>query len=352
MHPLYNPAQEHNWLQQIVDWSLKEDEVITSLQQEGDDSPDTAKQLTKWRKRFAQLRKLAENRKTATVHGYVPSQATYATPYLLERSHQLHYRFSQFLQDRLLHRIPGVIAVSDTGDIDSEHEEDVQAEEDSQIEGEKEKEMTLRPVPIGGHTLPPLPYPYNALEPYIDEKTMHLHHDKHHKSYVEGLNKAEKEMEKARQSGNFSLIKHWEREAAFNGAGHYLHTIFWKNMKPKGGGKATGAIAREINRTFGGFEKFKQHFSAAAEKVEGGGWALLIWAPRAHRVEILQAEKHQNLSQQDMIPILVLDVWEHAYYLKYNSDRKAYIDAWWHVVDWDNVNYRFLKARKVKWKPF
>jgi len=208
------------------------------------------------------------------------------------------------------------------------------------------------PVPIGGHTLPPLPYPYNALEPHIDTKTMQLHHDIHHKSYVDGLNKAELEMQKARKTGDFALIKHWEREAAFNGAGHYLHTLFWNIMSPQGGGKPSGALAAEIDRDFGSFEAFKKHFSQAAEKVEGGGWAILVWSPRSHRLEILQAEKHQNLSQWDVIPLLALDVWEHAYYLKYQTERGKYVAAWWNVVNWPHVNERFTTARQVKWHPY
>lgn len=209
-----------------------------------------------------------------------------------------------------------------------------------------------RSVPIGQHRLPPLPYAYDALEPYIDAQTMHLHHDRHHRSYVEGLNKAERMMAQARESGNYDLLRHWEREAAFNGAGHYLHTIFWHNMSPAGGGEPHGALAEQIARDFGSFERFKQHFSAAAEQAEGVGWALLVWAPRAHHLEILQSEKHQNLSQWDVIPLLVLDVWEHAYYLKYQNERKRYIEAWWNLVNWDNVAERFEKARRLKWEPF
>src|SRR5690606_33556651 len=125
------------------------------------------------------------------------------------------------------------------------------------------------PVPIGGHTLPPLPYPYDALEPWIDEETMRLHHDKHHKSYVDGLNQAERMMAEARKTGDFALLKHWEREAAFHGAGHYLHTIFWCVMGPDGGGKPAGALLSQIERDFGSFDAFKAHFSQAAEKVEG-----------------------------------------------------------------------------------
>ncbi|GIP34733.1 Fe-Mn family superoxide dismutase [Paenibacillus sp. J2TS4] len=210
----------------------------------------------------------------------------------------------------------------------------------------------LKPVPIGGHVLPPLPYSYDALEPHIDAETMKLHHDIHHKSYVDGLNTAEKNMAKARQTGDFSLIKHWEREAAFNGAGHYLHTIFWNVMTPKGGGKPTGPIAQQINKDFGSFANFKKHFSEAAGKVEGGGWAILVWSPRSHRLEILQAEKHQNLSQWDIVPLLVLDVWEHAYYLKYKTERPKYVDAWWNVVNWNHVNERFEQARKLRWHPY
>ncbi|MDR6224618.1 superoxide dismutase [Desmospora profundinema] len=216
----------------------------------------------------------------------------------------------------------------------------------------EEHKVRLNPVPIGKHVLPPLPYPYDALEPYIDAKTMRLHHDDHHRSYVEGLNKAEKMMAQARRTGDFDLIKHWEREAAFNGAGHYLHTLFWETMTPKGGGKPTGALARQIRQDFGSFDAFKKHFSAAAEKVEGGGWAILVWSPRSHRLEILQAEKHQNLSQQDQVPLLPLDVWEHAYYLKYPNKRKDYIDAWWNVVNWPAVSRRYRQARRLLWKPY
>lgn len=209
-----------------------------------------------------------------------------------------------------------------------------------------------KPVPIGGHTLPPLPYAYNALEPYIDEETMKLHHDIHHKAYVDGLNKAETMLRKSRETGDFDLVKHWEREAAFNGAGHYLHTIFWNVMNPKGGGKPDGALARQIDQDFGSYQAFHKQFSQAAEKVEGGGWAILVWSPRSHRLEILQAEKHQNLSQWDVIPLLALDVWEHAYYLKYKNERAKYIEAWWNLVYWPHVNERFSAARMLRWHPY
>lgn len=217
---------------------------------------------------------------------------------------------------------------------------------------ESVRKTTHKRVPIGGHTLPPLPYPYNALEPYISEEIMRLHHDIHHKSYVDGLNKAEKMMEKARLTNNYDLLKHWEREAAFHGSGHYLHTIFWNVMKPKGGGIPGGGLASQIKKDFGSFEQFKEHFTEAAKKVEGVGWAILVWAPRAQRLEILQSEKHQLMTQWDTIPLLVLDVWEHAYYLQYKTDKDNYIKNWWNIVNWDEVENRFEEAYKLKWNSY
>jgi len=207
-------------------------------------------------------------------------------------------------------------------------------------------------VPPGKHKLPPLPYSYDALEPTIDEEIMRLHHDKHHQSYVDGLNKAETKMKEARQKSNFDLIRHWEREAAFNGAGHYLHTIFWNVMSPNGGGKPQGALLEQIKHDFGNYNAFKNHFTEAAKNVEGPGWAILVWSPRSHRLEILQAEKHQLLSQWDVVPLLVLDVWEHAYYLQYKTDKDKYVDNWWNVVNWDHVAKRFNEAEKLRWKPY
>ncbi len=204
-----------------------------------------------------------------------------------------------------------------------------------------------RPVPIGGHRLPPLKYEYDALEPYISAETMRLHHDKHHQSYVDGLNKAELELKKARETGNYDLIKHWEREAAFHGAGHYLHSIFWDVMHPNGGGEPKGRLRQQIEHDFGSFQKMKTHFTEAANAVEGSGWALLVWSPQAKRLQILQAEKHQNWSQQDVIPLLVLDVWEHAYYLQYKNERKRYVENWWNVVYWPEVERRFERAKAV-----
>ena len=207
-------------------------------------------------------------------------------------------------------------------------------------------------ISAGKHILPPLPYDYSALEPHISGEIMRLHHDKHHQSYVDGLNKAEVMLQKARNNNDYSLVKHWSRELAFHGSGHYLHTIFWNNMSPEGGGKPSGALLKEMNKYFGSFEKFKSHFTEAAKQVEGVGWAILVWSPRARRLEILQSERHMLLTQWDTIPLLALDVWEHAYYLQYKNNRGDYIKNWWNVVNWKDVENRYLKASELKWKPF
>ena len=195
------------------------------------------------------------------------------------------------------------------------------------------------------HELPPLPYDYNALEPHIDEQTMRLHHDKHHLAYVNGLNNAEGKLAEARQKSDFSLVKHWERELAFHGAGHFLHCIFWENMSPKGGGEPTGELASALNGTFGSFQNFMAHFKAAGAAVEGSGWAILVRNDMTKRLEILTAEKHQNLCQWTVTPLLALDVWEHAYYLKYQNNRAAYIDGFTKVINWEDVGARLANKK-------
>lgn len=194
------------------------------------------------------------------------------------------------------------------------------------------------------HELPPLEYPYEALEPHIDAQTMKLHHDIHHQAYVNGLNTAETKLAAAREGNDFALVKHWERELAFHGAGHFLHCVFWKNMSPTGGGKPEGALLKQIEKDFNSYESFVAHFKAAAAAVEGSGWALLVKNTMAQKLEILTAEKHQNLTQWVVEPLLVLDVWEHAYYLKYQNKRPAYVEAFFNVINWQDVAERFGKA--------
>ena len=194
------------------------------------------------------------------------------------------------------------------------------------------------------HELPQLPYAYDALEPHYDEATVRLHHDIHHKGYVDGLNNAEAKLAEAREKGDFGLIKHWERELAFHGSGHILHSLFWSNMTPNGGGTPAGSLGERIDQDFGSFESFKKQFSAAAVAVEGSGWAVLVWNPEFQKLEILQAEKHQNLTQWGAVPLLTVDVWEHAYYLKYQNKRAAWVEAWWNLINWNDVAERFAKC--------
>ena len=202
-----------------------------------------------------------------------------------------------------------------------------------------------RYVPPGKHKLPPLPYPYDALEPIISANTLKNHHDHHHKTYVDGLNKAELALAGARQRNNFALVKYWENELALNGSGHILHSIYWTIMAPEGcGGEPGPCTCKEITRYFGSFDGFLNQFVNAAIKVEASGWGILAWNPAWRHLEVLNAEKHQNLTQWGSIPILVIDAWEHAYYLDYQYDREAYVREWLALINWFEVENRLILA--------
>ena len=204
-----------------------------------------------------------------------------------------------------------------------------------------------QPIPAGEHRLPPLPYPADALEPIIDAKTIQIHHDKHHRKYVEELNKTEKALVKARETHDFDRITDLERRLAFNGSGHILHSVYWTNMTHPGTGGTLGAHTRSyLDWYFGGLEPFQAQFSETGSKIEGSGWAILGYNTAFFRLELLQCEKHQNLTLYGTIPILVCDVWEHAYYLKYQNERAAYIKNWWDLVNWKDVETRFLEATR------
>ena len=195
--------------------------------------------------------------------------------------------------------------------------------------------------------LPPLPYAYDALEPYYDQKTLQLHHDKHHQAYVTGLNTAYQKLDAALQAGDYAGAEILARELAFHGSGHILHSLFWTNMKPGGGGAPGGDLAEAIARDFDSFDKFKGFFLAAANQVKGSGWGILAYRPLDDALVVLQAQTHENLTQWGVVPLLVLDVWEHAYYLKYQNARpewtKAFVE---HLVNWDDVAARYAKAKR------
>lgn len=198
--------------------------------------------------------------------------------------------------------------------------------------------------------LPPLPYEYKALEPHIDEMTMQIHHDKHHLAYTNGLNTAleghpdlmSKPIEEL--LAKINAIPEAIRNAVnFHGGGYENHTIFWNNMGPKGGGEPSSELATSIKDAFGGFAALKEQFSKAALGVQGSGWAWLAW--KAKKLEIKTMPNQTSPRTEGYIPLLGLDVWEHAYYLKYQNRRADYIAAWWNVVNWADVAQRFQKVR-------
>ncbi len=199
------------------------------------------------------------------------------------------------------------------------------------------------------HEVPPLPYDYNALEPYIDEQTMHLHHDKHHAAYVTSLNTAlEKypDLQKRRVEDllrDINSVPEAIRTAVQNhGGGHANHTMFWQIMKPQGGGNPTGAIARVIDDKLGGFQSFKEKFNDNGVKRFGSGWTWLIL--KGNSFELISTANQDSPLMQGAYPIMGNDVWEHAYYLKYQNRRADYLNAWWNVINWEAINQRLQEA--------
>jgi Fe-Mn family superoxide dismutase len=191
---------------------------------------------------------------------------------------------------------------------------------------------------MGEHShaeLPDLPYDYDALEPHISEQVLTWHHDTHHQGYVNGLNGAEETLAENRASGDFGSSGSAIRNVTHNGCGHYLHTLFWDNMHPDGGGEPSGDLRERIEEDFGSYEGWKGEFEAAAG--EAGGWALLVYDPVAKQLRNLVVDKHDQGALWGAHPILALDVWEHSYYYDYGPDRGSFIDAFFEVVDWDEV---------------
>jgi superoxide dismutase, Fe-Mn family len=193
------------------------------------------------------------------------------------------------------------------------------------------------------HKLPPLPYPEDALEPIIDKETVKIHYTKHFDAYIKGLNAALEKLEKFRGEGTFDGIKAVSRDLAFNGSGVVLHWIYFTTIGPNAGGEPTGKTAELIKRDFGSYDTFWKQFAQASKDVEGSGWGILAWEPFSKRLIILQAEKHQNLTTWGAMPLMVCDVWEHAYYLKYQNRRAEYVDNFAKIIDWKKVEERFTK---------
>ncbi len=197
------------------------------------------------------------------------------------------------------------------------------------------------------YTLPELDYDYSALEPYISAQIMELHHSKHHAAYVAGANTALEKLAEARESGNFAAINKLEKDLAFHLGGHINHSVFWKNMSPDGGGEPTGDVAAAIDEFFGSFAGFQAQFNEVANGVQGSGWSMLVWDTLGQRLNINQLFDQQGNLPVGQLPILQLDMWEHAFYLQYKNVKGDYVKAWWNVVDWNNVEQRLAAARSA-----
>jgi len=196
------------------------------------------------------------------------------------------------------------------------------------------------------YTLPQLDYDYSALEPSISGTIMELHHSKHHQAYVTGANAALAQLKEARDSGSLANVNKLQKDLAFNLGGHVNHSIFWTNLSPNGGDKPVGELSAAIDDYFGSFEKFQAHFTAAALGVQGSGWAVLAWDSIGQQLIIQQFFDQQSNFAAGIVPVLMLDVWEHAYYLDYRNVRADYVKAFWNIANWANVQERFAVARE------
>jgi Fe-Mn family superoxide dismutase len=195
------------------------------------------------------------------------------------------------------------------------------------------------------YVLPDLTYDYGALEPSISGKIMELHHDKHHLAYVNGANLALEALEEAREKNDLTWVNKLQKDLAFNLAGHVNHTVFWRNMSPEGGDKPTGELAAAIDEFFGSYDAFRAHFTAAALGIQGSGWAILAWDILGSKLIIEQLYDHQGNLAVGSIPLLMLDMWEHAFYLDYQNVKGDYVKAFWSIVSWPDVQARFEAAR-------
>jgi Fe-Mn family superoxide dismutase len=198
---------------------------------------------------------------------------------------------------------------------------------------------------MAAYTLPDLPYDYGALEPHISGEIMQLHHDKHHNTYVTALNEVLEKLAAARDKGDFGAIVGMEKTLSFNLGGHLNHSVFWKNLSPDGGDKPDGELAAAINESFGSFDGFQAHFTSAATTIQGSGWAILAWDALGQSLHIVQLYDQQANVPVCMVPIVMVDMWEHAFYLQYKNVKPDYVKAWWNVVNWADAATRFEAAR-------
>jgi superoxide dismutase, Fe-Mn family len=198
---------------------------------------------------------------------------------------------------------------------------------------------------MANYTLPDLDYDYAALEPHISGRIMQLHHDKHHAAYVAGANTALDLMAEAREKNDLTWINKLQKDLAFNLGGHVNHSIFWKNLSPEGGDKPTGELASAIDQYFGSYDGFRAHFTASAMGIQGSGWSILAWDVLGQRLIIEQLYDQQGNLVAASVPLLMLDMWEHAFYLDYQNVKADYVAAFWNIVSWGDVQARFEAAR-------
>lgn len=198
---------------------------------------------------------------------------------------------------------------------------------------------------MADYSLPDLPYDYAALEPHISGRIMELHHDKHHAAYVTGANAALEKLAEARDKGDFAAVNLHEKNLAFNLGGHVNHSAFWQNLSPEGGDRPDGDLAAAIDQHFGSFEAFQKHFAATALGIQGSGWSILAWDSVGERLAIFQLYDQQGNIPLGIVPIVLLDMWEHAFYLDYVNVKADYVTAWWNIVNWADAGARFDRAR-------
>jgi len=194
------------------------------------------------------------------------------------------------------------------------------------------------------YTLPDLAYDYSALEPHYEARTLELHHDTHHAAYVSGANTAAEQLAEARARDDFDHLVELEQALAFNLSGHVLHSLFWQNLSPEGGDKPTGALASAVDSQFGSFDPLRAQMSASITTLQGSGWAALVWEPLAGQLQVAQVRDHQHNLLAGSTPLLVIDGWEHAFYLQYGPSKADYVEAIWNVIDWVDVEARFTRA--------
>ncbi|MEQ3552012.1 superoxide dismutase [Pseudonocardia nematodicida] len=198
---------------------------------------------------------------------------------------------------------------------------------------------------MADYTLPDLPYDYGALAPHIAPEIMELHHSTHHNTYVQGLNATLDKLAEARDKNDFGAIVGLEKTLAFNLGGHVNHSAFWTNLSPEGGDEPTGELAAAIDADFGSFDAFRAHFTAAATTIQGSGWAILGWDQLGGKLLVHQLYDQQSQLPAGQTPIVLLDMWEHAFYLQYKNVKPDYVKAWWNVVNWADASERFARAR-------